>query len=128
MNYLVDTHVLIWAVANSAMLSSTARSVLSDPTGKFFFSPMSIWEIAIKHTKHPDEMPLDAATAATLFQSAGFLELRPDAEQCAAVESLPSIHADPFDRILIAQAMAKRMSLVTHDHHIPLYGKFVIPV
>ena len=128
MRYLVDTHVLIWAVFRTEKLSSAARKVLSDPDGAFYFSPVSVWEIAIKRSKHPDDMPMSAKEAARLFREAGFHELRPDAAQCAAVEGLQPIHADPFDRLLIAQAKIAGMKLVTHDHLIADYGDVAVVV
>lgn len=128
MRYLVDTHVLIWAVSRTEKLSLAARKVLFDPDATFYFSPVSVWEIAIKRSKHPDDMPMSAKDAARLFRDAGFRELRPDAAQCAAVEDLQPIHADPFERLLIAQAKIAGMKLVTHDHLIADYGDVAVVV
>ena len=128
MRYLVDTHVLIWAVSCSEKLSAVARRALAQVDGSYFFSPVSVWEIAIKHGKHPDDMPMTGMEAARLFREAGFRELKPDAAQCAAVEDLPPIHADPFDRLLIAQAESMGMKLITHDHLIAGYGDVALVV
>ena len=128
MCYLVDTHVLIWAVSCSEKLSAVARRALAQVDGFYFFSSVSVWEIAIKHGKHPDDMPITGKEAAQLFREAGFHELKPDAAQCAAVEDLPPIHADPFDRLLIAQAKSMDMKLITHDHLIADYGDVALVV
>lgn len=128
MDYLIDTHILIWAVANTKKLSKAARKVLSDSDSRCFFSSVSIWEIAIKHARHPEEMPISAADAIQLFLSAGFQEIDPVANECAMLEDLPPHHLDPFDRLLVAQALHRDMKLITHDHIIPLYGDNVIKV
>ena len=128
MRYLVDTHVLIWAVSCSEKLSAVARRALAQVDGSYFFSPVSVWEIAIKYGKHPDDMPMTGMEAARLFREAGFRELKPDAAQCAAVEDLPPIHADSFDRLLIAQAKSMGMKLITHDHLIADYGDVALVV
>ena len=128
MRYLVDTHILIWAVSRSEKLSAVAKRALAQVDGYYFFSPVSVWEIAIKHGKHPDDMPMTGKEAARLFREAGFRELKPDAAQCAAVEDLSPIHADPFDRLLIAQAKSMDMKLITHDHLIAGYGDVALVV
>ena len=128
MRYLVDTQVLIWAVSCSEKLSAVARRALAQVDGFYFFSSVSVWEIAIKHGKHPDDMPMTGMESARLFREAGFRELKPDAAQCAAVEDLPPIHADPFDRLLIAQAKSMGMKLITHDHLIADYGDVALVV
>ena len=128
MRYLVDTHVLIWAVSRSEKLSAVAKRAFAQADGSYFFSPVSVWEIAIKHSKHPDDMPMTGKEAARLFREAGFRELKLDAAHCAAVEDLPPIHADPFDRLLIAQAESMGMKLITHDHLIAGYGDVALVV
>ena len=123
MKYLIDTHLLIWTVLNSAKLSAKARSILSQDDATYFFSAASIWEIAIKRAKNPALLPFDAASARELFLATGFSELGITAEHCAAVESLPAIHADP-----IAQAKTDGYILVTHDRFVTSYGDFIIMV
>jgi len=126
--YLVDTHLAIWSVADSGKLSATAAELLGDNRSRFFFSAASVWEIAIKRTKHPDAIPIGADEARCLFLEAGYRELPVTARHSAAVELLPSLHADPFDRIIVAQAQLEGMKLLTHDHLIPQYGDFVVRV
>ena len=128
MKYLVDTHLLIWAVLNSSKLSDRARAVLGQANGEYCFSAASIWEIALKRTKHPDQFPMSAREARELFLAAGFAELDVSSSHCAAVEGLPPIHGDPFDRVLIAQALSEGMKLVTHDRLVVQYGDMVVAV
>ncbi len=128
MRYLVDTHVLIWATMDSAKLSNAAREALCKGDGEYYFSAASIWEIALKRTKHPEQFPFTAAAARKLFFAAGFVELSVSARHSAAVEDLPKIHGDPFDRLLVAQALSENMKLVTHDRMILQYGDIAVEV
>lgn len=128
MNYIVDTHLLIWSVLRSACLSPQARCLLSETASRYFFSAASIWEIGIKHSKKPDDIPLAAEEARELFVEAGFEELPVAARHAVVVETLPPVHGDPFDRILVAQAMTEGCTLLTHDHLMSPYGNFVITV
>ena len=128
MQFIVDTHLLIWAVTDSEKLSTAARKTLSRLNSTYFFSAASVWEIAIKRRKYPELMPLTSEDARNLFLEAGFRELTVASHHATFVEKLPEIHEDPFDRILIAQAIASSMKLVTHDKTIARYGDFVITV
>ena len=128
MKYLVDTHLAIWSVADSGKLSARAVAIMSDQCAQFFFSAASVWEIAIKRSKHPKDIPLGAAEARHLFLEAGYHEIPVASRHSAVVETLPAIHADPFDRMLVAQAQTEKMTLLTHDHIIPQYGDFVLQV
>lgn len=128
MKTLVDTHLLIWSTTCSSKLSTAARRVLANVENECYFSSASIWEIAIKRSRHPADMPISADEARRLFVSAGYIELAVSSRHAAMVERLPALHADPFDRILVAQATVEDMKLLTHDGIIPEYGEFVIKV
>ena len=128
MKYLLDTHLLLWSVLDSAKLSAKARRVLSKDGAGYFFSAASVWEIAIKRAKNPALLPFDSATARNLFLAAGFLELAITSAHCIGVENLPAIHTDPFDRLLVAQAKADGCTLVTHDRLVASYGDFTMMV
>lgn len=128
MRYLVDTHVLIWAVANTPRLSPAARDILSTPSHEFYFSAASIWEIALKHLKHPLDIPLSAQDAKREFLDAGFRELTIDSDAASAVGDLPPIHGDPFDRLLISQSRRSGMLFLTHDHLIKPYGGNIVMI
>jgi len=128
MRALLDTHVALWALADSPRLSQTARELLLDPSNDIYFSAASIWEIAIKHRLARHDMPVSGEQAGKLCKSAGYIELPISSIHAAATESLPLHHADPFDRILVAQAIAEPMRLVTHDSMLAQYGDMVLQV
>ena len=128
MNFLVDTHLLLWTVCSSPKLPSAIREIFSNPDSTCFFSAASIWEIAIKRSKRPALLPFSAATARELFLSSGFRELPISSRHCLAVEDLPPVHSDPFDRLLVAQAKTSQMKFLTHDRLLASYGDFVVSV
>lgn len=130
MSLLLDTHVALWAVVGDPRLSAAARRRLHANRGKVWVSAASIWEIAIKRAlaRGSDPMPFSGAEAIDHFHDAGFrlLDIRP--EHAAAVEALPNLHADPFDRLLIAQARSEPLTLLTGDERITAYGHGVTQV
>ena len=128
MRLLLDSHIALWALVNDRRLSQFARDLILNEDNELAVSTASIWEIAIKHSLGRNVMPLSGAEAVRHFRDAGFglLDIRPD--HAAAVEQLPPIHGDPFDRLLIAQARIEPMHLVTHDSVIGQYGNPVILV
>src|SRR3712207_4465924 len=105
MQVLLDTHIVLWALVDDAALSANARALIEDERNTLWVSAASICEISIKHALQRGDMPLSGAAALGYCRDAGFqwLDIRP--EHSAAVEELPLIHADPFDRMLIAQAL-----------------------
>lgn len=125
MKLLLDTQIALWALIDSPRLSERARALILDPEATVFFSAASIWEIAIKHRLARGDMPLSGAEAAHLFREAGYIELPVTAAHAAATEQLPAHHADPFDRILVAQALYEPLRLLTHDRQILSYGNRV---
>lgn len=125
MRLLLDTHIFLWAVADSALLRPAARRWI-ESADEVFVSAASIWEIAIKARlgkidADPDE--LEAAIAAS-----GFSELPVRARHAKGVVALPLHHADPFDRLLIAQAIAEPMRLLTADAALAPYSELVLMV
>ena len=128
MKYLVDTHVLIWALYSDNSLSKKVYKILNDEENDIYYSSASIWEIAIKNDKHPDQMRLTAKGVAQFCQVAGFHQL-PITED-HAIETVwlrkglkATDHNDPFDRILIAQAKTEGFKLLTHDSRIACYDE-----
>ena len=120
---LVDTHALLWWLTDDPALSPAARDAIADPVSEPFVSAASVWEIAIKRSLGKLEAPEDLA--ATLL--AGGAEPLPiGLEHAAAVETLPWHHRDPFDRLLIAQAMVERAALVSHDAVFSTYDLRVV--
>lgn len=128
MNLLLDTHVALWAITDSARLTPTARSLIESPRSTVWVSVASLWEIAIKHSLARGDMPVSGRDATRYFEASGYRLLPIEAEHAAAVEDLPRHHQDPFDRLLIAQALTEPMRLMTHDPLLALYSDTVIKV
>ncbi len=128
MQLLLDTHVALWAIADDLRLSVKARELISTPNNEVFVSAVSVWEIAIKHALGRGDMPVSAAQAMAFFQQAGFVLLSVCAAHAAAAESLPALHADPFDRLLIAQAFEEPLRLLTHDAMVAKYSDQIMLV
>ncbi|HEX5484818.1 MAG TPA: type II toxin-antitoxin system VapC family toxin [Limnobacter sp.] len=128
MNLLLDTHVALWAITDSPKLSQQARDLLQSPKASLWVSAASVWEISIKHALGKGGMPLSGAEALNYFRESGYGLLSIEAEHAVAVESLPAHHQDPFDRILIAQALVEPMRLITHDATVALYSDTIIQI
>lgn len=128
MRLLLDTHVALWALVDSPRLSVRARALIEAPENEIWVSAASLWEIAIKHGLARGDMPLSGDQALGYFRQAGYRLLAISAEHAAAVETLPQIHADPFDRMLIAQARTEPLRLVTADSTVERYGEPVVRV
>ena len=115
MKLLLDTHLLIWAAIDSHRLSAKARKLLADPTNELLYSAASLWEIAIKHGLGRADFQVDARVLRRGLQDNGYQELPISGAHAVAIESLPPIHKDPFDRILVAQATVEGITLLTSD-------------
>jgi PIN domain nuclease of toxin-antitoxin system len=127
-NLLLDTHVALWAIADSPRLSEKARDMILAPRATVWISAASIWEIAIKHHLGRGDMPISGEDALRYFRVAGYRFLPIEPEHAAAIETLPAHHQDPFDRLLAAQAREEPMRLLTHDPILARYGDFVVAV
>lgn len=121
MRLLLDTHVALWAIADSPQLQPKVRRLILDPGNEIVVSAASIWEISIKHGLGRGNMPISGGEALQYFRDAGYQLLSISAEHAAFVESLPPHHADPFDRILVAQASHEPIRLLTHDAALARY-------
>lgn len=128
MRLLLDTHVALWAIADSPRLPAEARRLIADPANEIYASVATVWEIAIKHGLRRADMPISGGEAFDWFRQAGYRLLSILPEHAAAVDGLPALHADPFDRILVAQARTEPMRLVTHDAALGAYGEAVLVV
>lgn len=128
MNILLDTHVALWAIADSPKLVKKARELIESPRSTVWISAATIWEIAIKHGLGRGDMPVSAPDALRYFQQSGYRFLPVEPEHAAAVGELASHHADPFDRILVAQAIVEPMRLITHDPIVARYSDTIIEV
>ena len=121
MTLLLDTQILLWAASDSDRLSEEARNLLDDPTTKLMFSTASIWEVVIKSALGRDDFRVDPRRLHEKLIDNGYGELSIESEHALEVGSLPSIHKDPFDRLLIAQAHVEKMTLLTADGQIAHY-------
>jgi PIN domain nuclease of toxin-antitoxin system len=128
MKLLLDTHILLWAANEPARLSAQALALLEDPDNELLFSAASLWEVSIKNSLGRDDFKVDARLLRRGLLDNGYLELPISSAHAVFVESLPPIHKDPFDRILIAQATAEGITLVTADATVAKYPGPIQPV
>ncbi|MBI3344918.1 MAG: type II toxin-antitoxin system VapC family toxin [Gammaproteobacteria bacterium] len=113
MRLLLDTHVLLWWLADDRRLVRRTRQIIADPNNAIFVSAASIWEIAIKAGL--GRLKVDVDVLASGLEANGLMSLPIAAAHAAAVFHLPLLHRDPFDRMLIAQALTEKLQLVTRD-------------
>jgi PIN domain nuclease of toxin-antitoxin system len=118
---LLDTHLLLWAAYTPDKLSDTARQLMADEGNELWFSAASIWEVAIKHSLGRPDFQADPHVLRRGLLDNGYVELPITSEHAAAVEGLPSLHRDPFDRMLVAQALAEGVTLLTVDAMVAQY-------
>lgn len=121
MKLLIDTHLLLWLALGSGKLSTQARAVIEEPGNSLFFSAASIWEVAIKRGLARDDFTVDPHLLRRGLLDNGYEELAVDSRHAAATLDLPPLHKDPFDRILVAQAMVEGMALATADEALARY-------
>ncbi|MEO5733086.1 MAG: type II toxin-antitoxin system VapC family toxin [Rubrivivax sp.] len=119
---LLDTHVLLWAVGPARRLPQDIRQTLSDPANTVLFSAVSIWEIAIKTALGRPDFRNDPARVAKAAADQGFVELPVHSRHAAHVLNLPPLHHDPFDRLLLAQALVEPAWFITADRQLERYG------
>ena len=128
MKLLLDTHLLLWLALDSGKLSTRARSVIEDASNNLFFSAASIWEVAIKCGLDRDDFTVDPRLLRRGLLDNGYEELAIDSRHAVATLDLPPLHKDPFDRILIAQAMVEGMTLATADEAVARYPGTILRV
>jgi PIN domain nuclease of toxin-antitoxin system len=121
MKLLIDTHLLLWTAAGSRRLSATARNLLDDPDNQLFFSTVSVWEIVIKRGRGRDNFHVDPRLLRRNLLNNGYGELEITGQHALAVEDLPALHRDPFDRLLIAQSIVEGLTLLTADRTVARY-------
>ena len=122
MNFLLDTHLLIWAASTPERLSSEALSLLQNPEHKLYFSAVNLWEITIKRRLERQDFRVDPSLLHRGLIENGYTELVVKSFHCIALEQLPVIHKDPFDRMLVAQAVSEGMLLLTSDAVVAKYS------
>jgi PIN domain nuclease of toxin-antitoxin system len=121
MKLLLDTHLLLWAAGEPQRLSKRARTLINNPDNELFFSAASLWEVAIKRGLGREDFKVDARLLRRGLLDNGYSELPIISDHVVATESLPPIHKDPFDRILVAQATVEGITLLTVDSLVSQY-------
>jgi PIN domain nuclease of toxin-antitoxin system len=125
---LLDTHILLWAAGDPERLSDSARTLLTAPENSLFFSVASLWEMVIKRGLGRHDFKVNPRRLREMLVAHGYSELTVCAEHVLAMESLPPIHKDPFDRLLLAQARTEGMILLTVDASVSQYKESVLTV
>ena len=123
--FLLDTHLVLWAAFEPERLSKRATKLLRSREDPLAFSMATLWEVAIKTSLGKPGFSVDPLRLHRALLAEGFIELPIGAPHIARVATLPWVHRDPFDRLLVAQAIVERMTLVTADTTLKSYGRFV---
>jgi PIN domain nuclease of toxin-antitoxin system len=118
---LLDTQLLLWAAGQPERLSAPARKLLTDPRHELLFSAASLWEIAIKNTLGRDDFRVNPRLLRRGLLDNGYVELPITSQHAVNIDSLPPRHKDPFDRLLLAQALSEGITLVTGDARLARY-------
>lgn len=126
MRLLLDTYVALWAITDSPRLTAEVRRLILAPANEVYVSAASVWEISIKHGLGRGTMPISGVQAKAYFEEAGYVNLPVSADHAALVETLPPHHSDPFDRLLVAQALSEPLRLITHDSTLARYSDTVL--
>ena len=121
MKLLLDTHLLLWAAGSPGQLPATARILMEDLQNELLFSAASLWEIVIKRSLGRSDFQVDARVLRRGLLDNGYQELAIPTEHAVFIDSLPLLHKDPFDRILVAQATVEGITLLTADALVAQY-------
>jgi PIN domain nuclease of toxin-antitoxin system len=121
MKLLLDTHLILWAAGSLELLPKKARDLMADPFNELVFSPASLWEVAVKSGLGRADFQVDSRVLRRGLLDSGYQELPITSEHAVFVASLPPIHKDPFDRILVAQAAVEGITLLTTDTIVAQY-------
>ena len=128
MRLLLDTHILLWALVNDRRLSGEARALINDDRNELLFGAVSIAEVAVKHVLDRPNFRFAPEVVQRQLVHDGHIELPLTGDQAVVIKTLPRIHNDPFDRMLIAQAGAEGVRLVSADGEVARYGAVVLAV
>jgi PIN domain nuclease of toxin-antitoxin system len=118
---LLDTHLLLWAAGDPGRLSKKARALIEPSENRLTFSAASLWEIVIKSQMGRQDFRVDSRALRRSLLDHGYEELPVASDHVVAVDQLPAIHKDPFDRLLIAQAIVEGITLATSDANVAKY-------
>lgn len=126
MKYLLDTHVLLWAAGQPERLSESVHALLQDRQHELYFSSVTIWEIVIKRGLGRNDFVVDPRLLRYGSLNNGYAELVMTSEHALTLATLPGFHKDPFDRILVAQAITEQMNLITADTILAKYTDLAV--
>jgi PIN domain nuclease of toxin-antitoxin system len=118
---LLDTHLLLWAAGQPERLSPAARKQISDPNNELLFSAASIWEVSIKNSIGRKDFRVEPRLLRRGLLDNGYVELPITSQHAVNIDSLPPIHRDPFDRMLVSQALIEGVTLLTVDVQVARY-------
>lgn len=126
MKILLDTHLLIWFFSGDEQLSLKARELIADEKNKIYYSILSVWEVEIKHKAHPERLSMTGERFLAHCERLGFVQVPLSVEYILEVKNLvrrenTPQHRDPFDRLMICQAIVENMIFMTHDARIAEY-------
>ena len=121
MKLLLDTQILLWAAGHPKRLSTAARKLLDDPRNELLFSAVSLWEIAIKNTLGREDFRVEPRLLRRGLLDNGYGELPITSQHAVSIDSLPHLYKDPFDRLLLAQALCEGVTLVTANTQLARY-------
>lgn len=121
MKYLLDTQLLLWASGDTGKLGATARKLLSDPRNELLFSAASLWEVAIKTTLGRADFQVDPRLLRRGLIDNGYTELPVTSQHAVSIDTLPPLHKDPFDRLMLSQALTEGIALLTTDDRLARY-------
>ena len=121
MKLLLDTQLLLWAAGQPERLSARAKRQLNDPGNELLFSAASLWEITIKTGLGRDDFRVEPRVLRRALLDNGYVELPITSEHAVNVDALPPLHKDPFDRLLLAQALVEGITLLTADEQLARY-------
>lgn len=121
MKLLLDTQLLLWAAGQPERLSTRAKRQLNDPDNELLFSAASLWEITIKTSLGRDDFRVEPRVLRRGLLDNGYVELPITSEHAVNVDALPPLHKDPFDRLLLAQALVEGITLLTADAQLARY-------
>jgi PIN domain nuclease of toxin-antitoxin system len=118
---LLDTQILLWVAGQPDRLSARAKRMLNDPGNELLFSAASLWEITIKNALGRDDFRVEPRVLRRALLDNGYVELPITSDHAVNVDGLPPLHKDPFDRLLIAQALVEGITLLTADKNLARY-------
>lgn len=121
MKLLLDTHLLLWAAGEPARLPRKARDLISDEENELLFSPASLWEVSIKRHLGRKDFSVEPRLLRRGLLDNGYGEVPITSDHIVGIDTLPSIHKDPFDRVLVAQALVEGVILLTSDNLLTRY-------